>query len=329
MKFGEMLGNIKNFADRSGCQIKAHSPEILVVLGIGGVITAGIWACKATLKAHEVKERMQKSLEEIHNVENDKLFEKVYSKEDAIKDKARTFAKAGIEYTGLYAGPVIVGCLSLLAILRSEKILSDRLSGAIAFGNGAVSGVLAYREKVAEKIGKEEEELLYNNVKVTKNTYIDDSERDQDGIGKVKEEEKKSIKLADVGRRVYIIDRSCKVWDRNPDLTDVALNHALTYLNNLLVKRYDLKRNKPGYLFLWEALECIGVPREEWPEEASIAGWLYFGGDDKLNKIDFGPLYRLVGYEVDEEEYWITDENRDDYVISVEPNVDGIIFDKI
>lgn len=327
MKFGEMLSRAKGLIGRTGCEIKVHSPEILIVLGIGGVITAGVWACRATLKAHEVKERMQKSLEEIHNVESDERFKDVYSEEDAIKDKAGAFVKAGIEYAGLYAGPVIVGCASLAAILLSKRIMDNRLAGAIVVGNSAIAGLMEYRGRIAEKLGKDEEEKLYNNVKIEKESYRDNSDKDADGIGKMKEVEKKSIQIYKTDRRKYIIDRKCGIWDRNTDLTDVSLNAALVYLNNELVKRAAGK--KPGYLFLWEALDYIRVPRDRWPEEAYIAGWLYKPGEDKLNKIDFGPLYRLVNCEVDEEHYYISDETRDDLVIVIEPNIDGIIFDKI
>lgn len=327
MKFGEIVNEVKNFVDRSGCQIKAHSPEILIVLGIGGVITAGVWACRATLKAHEVKERMQKSLEEIHDVESDESLKDVYSEEDAAKDKAHTLIRAGIEYAGLYAGPVIVGCASLAAILISKRIMDNRLAGAIVVGNSAIAGLMEYRGRIAEKLGKDEEEKLYNNVKIEKKSYRDDSDKDADGIGRMKEIEKKSIQIYKTDRRKYIIDRKCGIWDKNADLTDVSLNAALVYLNNELVKRAVGK--KPGYLFLWEALDYIRVPRDRWPEEAYIAGWLYTPGEEKLNKIDFGPLYRLVNCEVDEEHYYISDETRDDFVIVIEPNVDGIIFDKI
>ena len=49
-----MMSNLSRTFTRAGLKLKKHSPEILLVTGVVGVVTSSVMACKATLKVTEV-----------------------------------------------------------------------------------------------------------------------------------------------------------------------------------------------------------------------------------------------------------------------------------
>ena len=54
------LNSLKLLANRKLLVVKKYSPEILITVGIVGVITSTVMACKATTKAHEVLDKAKK-----------------------------------------------------------------------------------------------------------------------------------------------------------------------------------------------------------------------------------------------------------------------------
>lgn len=50
MKKAEIVKSMNGFLSKTSFQLKKHSPEILVVAGVIGVVTSAVMACKATTK---------------------------------------------------------------------------------------------------------------------------------------------------------------------------------------------------------------------------------------------------------------------------------------
>ena len=50
MKKTEIVKSMNGFLSKTGFQLKKHSPEILIVAGVVGVVTSAVMACKATTK---------------------------------------------------------------------------------------------------------------------------------------------------------------------------------------------------------------------------------------------------------------------------------------
>ena len=76
---------------RGKLQVAKHSPTILVVAGVGGVVAAGVLACKATLDAQEVFEEHQAGLTIISKATE--LGEEKYTREQKTKDLATQYTQ--------------------------------------------------------------------------------------------------------------------------------------------------------------------------------------------------------------------------------------------
>ena len=75
-----------NFLQKIKFNCVAHSPELLLGVGIAGAVITVVTACKATLKVSEVLECHKDNLEKIDETAADENIPE-YTEEDAKKDK--------------------------------------------------------------------------------------------------------------------------------------------------------------------------------------------------------------------------------------------------
>ena len=54
MKKPEIMNNITRTLNKAAFKFKKHSPEILVVAGVVGVVGSTVMACKATTKVNDI-----------------------------------------------------------------------------------------------------------------------------------------------------------------------------------------------------------------------------------------------------------------------------------
>lgn len=94
MKKTELMNNMGRTFHKVGFQLQKKSPEILVGLGIVGVVTSAVMACKATLKVNEIVEKTQDDLDRIHKSEETGMTPagESYSKDDCKKDLTLTLS---------------------------------------------------------------------------------------------------------------------------------------------------------------------------------------------------------------------------------------------
>lgn len=324
MKVNDIISGVKNIAGRAFLQAKAHSPEILLVVGVGGLIAGTVLACKATLKAQKVKEEYENTLQEINDIAADESIGNGYTEEDAAKDKLTLTVQTGVKMTGLYAPSFLLCGCSIACILLAHKIMSDRTASAIAFGNAAMAALSETRLKIAEKYGKEaEEEIRYGLTKVK--SVNQELYSETDGSGKPIDDEEIVAEIDGCSPYARFIDRECGVWDKNADLILMTLKGVERDFNNTLIARCS--GGRPGYVFLSEVLQRLGIPRKRWPKDAAMVGWLYDKNNGGLhNYIDFGPLYRIS--KIDDGCKDIVVEQYEKAVL-IDFNIDGIIYDRL
>ena len=126
MKKAEIMNNVSRTFHKVGFKIKKHSPEILVVAGVVGVVTSGVMACKATLKVNEVLDEAKDNVERIHEAKDNgaTVVGQPYDENDAKKDLTLVYVQTGVKLAKLYAPAIAVGALSITGIVASNRILS-------------------------------------------------------------------------------------------------------------------------------------------------------------------------------------------------------------
>ncbi len=278
MKNNELLNKVTRKMYRLGFKAQKHSPEILMGAGIVGVVTSAVMACKATLKLDDVLAESKETVDKIHEVsENpDMIAEgKEYTEDDMKKDLTIVYTKAGLKVAKLYAPAIVVGGLSIAAIVSGHRILRKRNIALAAAYTAVDKGFKEYRGRVIEKFGEElDKELKYDiKAKEVEETVVDE-----------KGKEKKVKKTVEtVGQSLgspyaKFFDESCRGWTKDPEYNLMVVRDVQDYANRLLKMK--------GHLFLNEVYDLLGIQRTT---AGQVVGWIY---DEKNpigdNYIDFG-----------------------------------------
>ncbi len=282
MKNNKFFSGIKSAVQNVRFGVKKHSPEILVVSGIVGLVTGAVLACRATTKVRTILDERDEQLLAVDTLENEgRLYaddaKTEYTADDAKKDKIIISVKTGAKLVKLYAPAVTLGAASIVSILAGHHILSKR-NAAIAAAYAAVENSFKeYRKRVAERFGEEVDDELKYDIRAKQ---IVDTVTDENGKEK---KIKKTIKAADsnLGGSPYAImfDKdTAKLWESDNEYNLMHLRIEQQWANDMLKCR--------GYLSLNDIYERLGVKPSKMGQ---IVGWKYdHDNPDFDNFVDFG-----------------------------------------
>lgn len=275
MNKNEIITTVSSKVSKLGFKFKKHSPEIFIISGIVGGVAAAVMACKATTKAGAVIDKAKDDLDMIHAAIDGLVPAKEnYAEEESKKDITKVYVSTGLSLVKLYAPAVVLGGLSITAILYSNNILRKRNVALAAAYATIDSSFKDYRNRVIERFGDEvDKELKYNIKPLT----VQEKTVDENGNEVVTE---KTVKIADPGEHnmyTRIFDESSCYWSRTPDYNQMFLIGRERYAND--------KLNAQGYLFLNDVLEMLDLPKTK---EGQMVGWVK---DPKIGRddyVDFG-----------------------------------------
>ena len=267
---------------KAGLKLKKHSPEILVVGGVVGLVASGVMACKATTKLSAILDDSKEQIELFDKVAaNPEMVKEEYTVEDAEKDKKIVKVQTAVKVAKLYAPSIAVGVVSIGAIFASNNIMRKRnvaLGAAYATVDRAFKD---YRNRVVDRFGEElDKELRYN----LKTKEVKETVEDENGKKKTV---KRNIKYMDSpmpSEFAVIYDDGCAGWTKDPEDNKFFLIQQQRYANERLKRR--------GYLSLNEVYELLGFPSTK---AGQVVGWLYDCKDPNYkgdNFVDFG-LYNV------------------------------------
>lgn len=312
MKKAEIMNTLTRKFYRVGFKFKKHSPEILVGAGVAGVVASAVMACKATTKLDDVLAETKDTVDKIHDVTEhpEKIPEgKEYTVEDSKKDLTIVYTQAGVKLVKLYGPAVVLGTVSIAAIIGGHHILRKRNIALAAAYTAVDKGFKEYRGRVLERFGEEVDRELRYNIKAKE---IEKTVTDANGKETVIKE---TVDVADpnlTSDYARFFDDGCTGWTKDPEFNLMFLKDQQRYAN-------DLFKSK-GHLFLNEVYDMLGIPRTQ---AGQVVGWIY---DEKNpigdNFIDFGI-------------YDIADERKRSFVngyertILLDFNVDGNILEMI
>lgn len=277
MKNGKVMNKVTRSLHKAGFQLKKHSPEILVVAGIAGVVTSAVLACKATLKVNAVVDEAKTNIDKIHTATEKGVTEagETYTAEDSKKDLAIVYTKTGWELTKLYAPAIGLGALSIVGIVSSHRILRKRYVGLAAAYTAIDKSFKDYRGRVVERFGKElDRELKYNiKTKEIEETVVDENGKEQ----KVKT--KISVASPNIpSDYARFFDETCPNWEKDANYNKTFLLMQQSYANEVLKRR--------GHLFLNEVYDMLGMDRSP---AGQVVGWMYDENNPMGdNYVDFG-----------------------------------------
>ena len=286
MKKPEIMNNITRTLNKAAFKFKKHSPEILVVAGVVGVVGSTVMACKATTKVNDILDDTKDQLDKIHEagerLENGETLMlkdgEEYTVEQNKKDLTIVYAQTALKFAKLYAPSVIIGGLSITAILTGHNITRKRNIALAAAYTAVDKSFKEYRGRVVERFGEAlDKELKYG----IKSKEVDEVVTNEDGTESVV---KKTVDVVDatnpmnVSEYARFFDDGCAGWTKDPEYNLMFLRDQQRYANDLLKSK--------GHQFLNEVYDLLGIPRTK---AGQIVGWIY---DEKHpngdNFVDFG-----------------------------------------
>ena len=301
---------IKNIAQKVAMKASKNAPEALTVLGVIGVVAAGVWACKSTYSDLDnvlCEKGYQESI----------LEEKIKSKEivptDAKKKKFEIQKDAAVELAKLYAPAISLGAVSVASILFGQHILKARYVTVLGAYDGLDKAFRAYRKRVAAAEGGDVDKAYLTGAEL-KTVDVVDQETGKVSKKKVMVNEKDPNDPSSYSIYSKFFDESSFRWQDDANLNKNFLITAQQFINDRLHSR--------GWVTLNEVYEYLGL---EETKEGFLVGWRdkkHYPDCEGDGYVDFG-IFNLH-YQPCR-----------DFVNGYEPsmlldfNVDGVIWDKI
>ena len=261
--------------------VKAHSPEILIGIGVAGMVTSTVLACRATLKADAVlKERKEtlKTFEECKDAED--LPE--YDEEDLKYDTKILNIQTGVKIVGLYAPAVVAGVFGVSCLVKSNGIHRER-EASLAAAYASLDQVFKkYRERIVKEYGEEADTKFRFDTR-------------QETITNEKGEEEQITVVDDISEDDYsmLFDESSPYWEKNRHYNETFLMNAQATWNKTLRERAMINIYGIGFVKLTEIYSDLGIsltPKQikKWKD----IGWVVDLNDPydnpKATPIDFG-----------------------------------------
>ncbi len=291
---------------RALLHVRKQSPHILMGAGVLLGIATVVLACKQTLKAPSVLEQHEAKMEAIDNavIKADTEGAGVidYTLEDEKKDRFIVYCQTAKDFAKLYWLPVVLGILSVGALIGSHGIMTKRNVALVAAYKGLEEAFKKYRGRVIGEFGVEkDDEFKAGAVAGDKtDTGLDSLVRRMTDI-----EEGPGLYLATFSRE------SSKEWEDVPMFNVTKLHLTEQHMND--------KLRMQGHLFLNEVYDALGMERTP---EGSVVGWVLDRTPGEANGyVDFNIK------EYFDEAQDGTLRGTDEFYL--EFNVDGVIFDRI
>ena len=281
---------------RNALHLQKASPELLLGVGIAGMVGSTILACRATLKVDTVLDEAQNKLETARTLEH-----RNYSEKDRSRDISLIYFQSGVKVAKLYAPAVIVGVASIYAIRTSHGILNRRNIALTAAYGALEKGFNEYRSRVVEKYGEEEDRNLRYGTREVE--IVDPKSKKKKTVTRV------SINDPSIYARFF--DQTSNSWSKEPEYNLIFLKCQQNYANDLLHSR--------GHIFLNEVYDMLGISRSK---AGAVVGWVLSRDDTTDNFVNFGVFdgKTQVGRDF---------VNGNEGAILLDFNVDGVIYDKL
>ena len=275
----ELVNKVTRSLHKVGFKFKKHSPEILVVTGVIGIVTSTVIACKATTKVNDIVTESKKTIDKIHDCVGKGLHTsdgEEYTQEVANKDLAIVYTQTAWKFVKLYGPSVLIGAASIGCMVGSNRILRKRNVALAAALTTVEKSFKDYRGRVIDRFGKDlDRELRFGiKAKEIKEKVIDENGNETTVT--------KTVEVVDpnTAHSLYsiVFCEGNAGWTKNAELNKAFLIQQQNWANDKLRLR--------GYLTLNEVYEMVGAPTTAYGQ---IAGWVYTEdssvGD---NFVDFG-----------------------------------------
>ena len=256
-------------------KVEKHSPEILMGVGVVGVVATTVTACRATMKLNDILDECSETRDKIKSVQENPAYDDRYSDEDAQKDLTINYVQTGVKIAKLYAPSVALGVLSVGCLVGSHSVMQKRNAALSAAYLTVDKSFKEYKQRVIDRVGEEVEKEIRYGIKAEE---VVETVTDEDGNETTVTETVKMMDPNLYSDYARFFDEASPYWQKDPEYNLVFLKAQQQYANDLLRAK--------GRLFLNDVYDMLGIEKTK---AGQIVGWVYDpenpNGD---NFVDFG-----------------------------------------
>ena len=164
----DIMNSVSRSLHQVSFKLKKHSPEILIVTGVVGIIASTVMACKATTKVNDIVDETKETIDTIHDSVGKGLHTsdgEEYTQEVANKDLAIVYVQTGLKFVKLYGPSVALGIASIGCIVGSNHILRKRNVALAAALTAMETSFKDYRGRLIDRFGKDLDRELRFGIK--------------------------------------------------------------------------------------------------------------------------------------------------------------------
>lgn len=146
----------KSFIDKAGKWADKNSPAILLVVGIGGLLTTSYLVAKATPKAIKVIEEATDNLNDIKSKEEDEP-ETEETKKIFRKERTDLYVNTAKDLGVLYGPSILLAGSSIYCLIKGYKVEHSRFVAVSTAYQISEAARKEYRDKVVSYFGAKKE----------------------------------------------------------------------------------------------------------------------------------------------------------------------------
>lgn len=291
---------MSNWFNNVKLSLKKNAPSIALTTGTVGLVGTIALSNYQTTKAGYILEEHKKEIEELNEAART-VDEDRYSAEDYKKDNVIVLARTASKFAKHYALSIALGTASIGLIVYGRNAYEGRIASLTAAYTLTKEVLDRYRAKIAEDLGEEQEQGLYDSamfdVKKAKNGKIAEVEVPDRVLGR------------------FFDEGETTEYNANPSSNQIFVRHQENFFNEKLSKR--------GYVFLNEVYEGLGFRPTP---EGQVMGWFCKPGEDHP-RISFFHENSLSNSDILTKA--VVEEKVSPAALWLDFNVDGVIYDKL
>ena len=234
--------------------LKKHAPTAFLALGIVGLVSAGVLACKETQHAECIIENMNEDVADIkarHN-EGEGLDEeetRLYRKE--LRD---TYVRGIGKVCRVYLPSVALAGCSIAGIVGSHGMMLHRNNVLMQSIGSITSAFSGYRSLVAEEYGEEVDETFAQGLRIKHGVEVEEIDENTGRKRKKKIDMVEPVGTVSTDGRVFniLFDPTCAAWQPYNPSNKLLLMSIEDTLNRMLFDH--------GYVFVNDALKLMDRP---------------------------------------------------------------------
>ena len=316
LKFGKSITNV---LARPALKLKKYSPEILIIGGVVGMVTAAVMAVKATA-SEDYENIIMDHRMAFHKMEQAKLIAQecpmkvvdgveveMYSIESQKSDAITQYKKTTFRLAKIYWPSATLMTMSVVAVLSGFRIIRKRNMALVAAYNIVDQAFKGYRERVRAELGDEMDTHFMHDTEMKAETK---TVKNEDGTTTKIKSTEQILKGNVVSMYGRLYDETNKQFEKDPRFNWLYIKKKRDYFNDLLHSR--------GHVFLNEVYDELGFEHTSY---GAVVGWVAKKkGGEGDNYISFGPWCEKLT-DVEEAGRMAP--------IVLDFNVDGVVYDLI